>query len=239
MRHQIILSEPSLTHHIDATFLLMQHRTSLFPLLGLGSYQNKNVGPECFVRDSLHELMGGRKEVKTPYGAIDLLTDSTLYEVKKVEGWKGAIGQALMYSEFYPNHNRVVYLFGSDTPKNWKQMCASAAKYKIALLFEVYDKHNAALGKPVKPATKQDYVNALQILGPHCDNPIIDSFYEQIEVAFWGILSDEEFTAVQSALAMAAEEIQQQDLRGNASCEQACTKASRIVATAIVQNRRR
>lgn len=48
-----------------------------------------------------------------------------------------------------------------------------------------------------------------------------------------------QLSATQLVEAMAAEEIQQQDLRGNASCEQACTKASRIVATAIVQNRRR
>lgn len=54
--------------------------------------------------------MGGECEVKTPAGFIDVLTPTKLYEVKEASGWKGALGQALAYGRYYPNHKLRLYL---------------------------------------------------------------------------------------------------------------------------------
>lgn len=43
-------------------------------------------------------------EVKTPVGFIDVLTPTTIYEVKELKQWKSAIGQLLAYDRYYPNH---------------------------------------------------------------------------------------------------------------------------------------
>lgn len=48
-----------------------------------------------------------------------------------------------------------------------------------------------------------------------------------------------QLSATQLIEAMATDEIERNNLRGNANCEQACTRASRAVATAIVQGRRK
>lgn len=65
----------------------------------------------------LLQKYGGKTEVKTPVGYIDLLTDTTLYELKHYTGWKGAIGQLTSYGHYYPNHEKVLVVF--DLPANY------------------------------------------------------------------------------------------------------------------------
>lgn len=48
---------------------------------------------------------------------IDLLTDCAIIEVKSlansIQGWKAALGQILVYSAFYPGHQKRIHLFGT------------------------------------------------------------------------------------------------------------------------------
>ena len=67
---------------------------------------------EAEVRNRLHQKLGGLIEVTTPSGRIDLLTDIEIIEVKRVADWKGALGQILVYSAFYPEHQKRIHLFG-------------------------------------------------------------------------------------------------------------------------------
>ena len=39
------------------------------------------------------------------------MTDKQLIEIKNANGWKSAVGQLLMYGHYYPNHQKVMYLF--------------------------------------------------------------------------------------------------------------------------------
>lgn len=71
--------------------------------------------PEARVRDRLHAELGGLKEVSTLAGLIDLLTDTEVIEVKRLPDWKGALGQVMAYSGFYPSHQKRIHLF-SDKP---------------------------------------------------------------------------------------------------------------------------
>ncbi|WP_052672455.1 MarR family transcriptional regulator [Aliterella atlantica] len=68
---------------------------------------------EKAVRDRLHAQLGGLVEVATPAGRIDLLTNSEITEVKAIKDWKAALGQILVYSSFYPQHQKRLHLFGT------------------------------------------------------------------------------------------------------------------------------
>jgi DNA-binding MarR family transcriptional regulator len=65
------------------------------------------------VRDRLQDKLGGLTEVATPSGRIDLLTKTEIIEVKALKDWKAALGQILVYSAFYPEHQKRIHLFGT------------------------------------------------------------------------------------------------------------------------------
>jgi len=69
---------------------------------------------EFQIRNRLHKQIGGLKEVSTPAGRIDLLTDTEIIEIKRVSDWKAALGQILVYSAYYPEHQKRLHLFGNS-----------------------------------------------------------------------------------------------------------------------------
>lgn len=74
---------------------------------------NQSNSVEYQIRDRLRAELGGLVEVITPAGRIDLLTDTEIIEVKAVKDWKAALGQILVYSGFYPQHQKRLHLFGT------------------------------------------------------------------------------------------------------------------------------
>jgi hypothetical protein len=88
------------------------------------------------IQQRLKKMFGGEREVHTPVGFIDLLTDTQLYESKRAAQWKGAIGQLLSYSKFYPDRELVLYLFG-DLPGNLKDCYELCKLHKIKLMYEM------------------------------------------------------------------------------------------------------
>lgn len=72
----------------------------------------KQCKPEQKVQLRLQRKLGGSIEVVTPAGKIDLLTSTEIIEIKKVCNWKAAIGQVMVYSLYYPSHQRRIHLFG-------------------------------------------------------------------------------------------------------------------------------
>lgn len=75
--------------------------------------KTKKDGEEAIVKNRLKDRIGGTPEVITPAGRIDLLTDSEVIEVKRIDEWKSALGQVLAYSAFLPNHTKRIHLFGT------------------------------------------------------------------------------------------------------------------------------
>ncbi len=69
--------------------------------------------PECVYSDALSHELNGKREIKTPVGRIDILTCSEVIEVKHVSVWKAAVGQAILYSAYYPQHGKRIHLFGN------------------------------------------------------------------------------------------------------------------------------
>ena len=55
---------------------------------------------EKVIIDSLHLELGGEIEVRCLAGNIDLFTSTEIIEIKQLTGWKGAIGQILVYGDY-------------------------------------------------------------------------------------------------------------------------------------------
>ena len=58
-------------------------------------------GKENEIQLKLQEKLGGKIEVYTEFGYIDLLTDNDLIEIKLGKNWKHGVGQLLAYNEFF------------------------------------------------------------------------------------------------------------------------------------------
>jgi len=90
---------------------------------------------EKSIQEKLHKLYGGKREVTTPVGRIDLLTDTEIIEVKESNGWKAALGQIISYGSFYPDHRKRLYLFG-DYPKNIYECFQLCKQNKVSVTFD-------------------------------------------------------------------------------------------------------
>ena len=78
------------------------------------SKQDKRFGEEKRIQKTLQENWGGDVEVITPVGRIDLLTPTAVVEIKDVRQWKAALGQILVYHNYYPSHEMILVLFGAS-----------------------------------------------------------------------------------------------------------------------------
>lgn len=70
-----------------------------------------NKVQECAVRDALVSHIGGKKEVRTPSGDIDILTECQVIEVKYFRSWKSGVGQVLAYGLHFPLLTKRLHLF--------------------------------------------------------------------------------------------------------------------------------
>lgn len=75
--------------------------------------KSKKVNLESDVVNKLinREKLKCKREVSTPTGRIDILTDSELIEVKEYSNYKSAIGQLICYGNSYPKHKLRLHLF--------------------------------------------------------------------------------------------------------------------------------
>ncbi len=83
-------------------------------------------GAEKVVQKRLSRSLGGKMEVLTPVGKIDILTSTEIIEVKVAKSWKGAMGQIIAYGYFYPSHQKRIHLYGSahsDSKEYIEKIC--------------------------------------------------------------------------------------------------------------------
>lgn len=95
---------------------------------------------EKAIQSRLQERLGAQVEVETPAGYIDLLTEDTLIELKKITSWKSAIGQVQSYGVYYPNHSKEIHLFGQVPPTKDEQeyksvILSTCIAYDIKVVF--------------------------------------------------------------------------------------------------------
>ena len=66
---------------------------------------------EADLQKQLAQNLGGRTEVITPVGMIDVLTSEEIIEIKTWGEWKSAIGQILSYGFYFPDRKKRIHLF--------------------------------------------------------------------------------------------------------------------------------
>jgi hypothetical protein len=66
------------------------------------------------IKERLKKKYGGWDEeyCVTDVGIIDVLTETLLIEIKFFKNWKEAVGQLILYGLQYPNHQKILHLFG-------------------------------------------------------------------------------------------------------------------------------
>ena len=74
-----------------------------------------SLGKERQVQEELSDREGGTMEVKCKYGAVDVLTEREVIEVKAVGQWKHALGQVLAYSACFPEHQARIHLYSDES----------------------------------------------------------------------------------------------------------------------------
>ncbi len=116
--------------------LLYNHELSPESLSLMANREKKLISPEQRATRRLQSDIGGRREVKTPTGYIDLLTDEEVIEVKQVSDWKSAIGQVLAYAKFYPERRKRVHLFGKANPRITDHVASLCEELGILLTFD-------------------------------------------------------------------------------------------------------
>ena len=122
----------------DVDFIKSQHGMDLSQCIGL---KKRTVGTaESYYSNLVAQKLDGAREVETPVGNIDVLTNKELIEVKALKSWKHALGQVLAYSYYYPKHKKVICLYGAGEAK----------------LVKVIKTHCKVYGVSVRVLTKED-----------------------------------------------------------------------------------
>ena len=79
-----------------------------------------SLKPEEQEQFKLQALIGGQMEVDVEAGRADLVTDDSVYEVKRARSWKAALGQVIAYTTFN-NKTPVIALFDHAHMKQKKK----------------------------------------------------------------------------------------------------------------------
>lgn len=90
-------------------------------------------GSEAWYRDRLAEQLGGKTEVVTPNGRIDILTKAEVIEVKAINDWKHALGQVLVYGQSYPKHALRIHLYGQATEKKLQRIREQCKRHGVTI----------------------------------------------------------------------------------------------------------
>ena len=95
--------------------------------------KNKEDGEKVIQRKLEKHFNAGSRV--TPVGIIDILTEDKMIEIKAWSGWKTALGQMLAYGRFYPEHEKIVYFYGSKIPDSTLEVLKDTYEiYNISIM---------------------------------------------------------------------------------------------------------
>lgn len=105
---------------------------SMFPYLE----QKRSKTKESDYSNALAKKIGGKREVRTLAGNLDILTSSQVIEVKEIKAWKHALGQVLIYGDYYPSHQKRIHLYGETQESFLKMINSHCAKFNVTVTWE-------------------------------------------------------------------------------------------------------
>ncbi|KKK47364.1 hypothetical protein LCGC14_3155960 [marine sediment metagenome] len=103
----------------------------------------KTSGPEYGVLIQLSQTLKDafseesvKTEVWSGIGYADIVTPLEVIEIKWISGWKGAIGQVLLYNKAFPGRRKRIHLYGMKCSEQHKEKIRSICKeYDIRVTF--------------------------------------------------------------------------------------------------------
>ena len=132
---------------------------------------------EKYYQRKLEELIGGG-HAKTRYGEIDILTDTTIYEIKAWKTYKNALGQLLFYAKDYPDRQLAKIFFGRCdlSQKKKKELLEDLRKDNI----DVYQVHDELDGSVSLQLLNPRPINEPHVISQTSDIPrVVLKFVEQ------------------------------------------------------------
>lgn len=91
-----------------------------------------NIMSEKEIRDIFAERVNGKTEHVLPSGdRIDVVTNSTIFEIKSPEQYKSGIGQLSVYGQYFPAHKKVLVLTKICTPNKLEHILRDCRNHDI------------------------------------------------------------------------------------------------------------
>ena len=90
---------------------------------------------ESMIQVIMQGREGGERNIETPAGAIDLLTDQEVIEIKHVHNWKDAT-KVLVYQTYFPDRQPRVHLFGGYSRQTRATIEEAFGKLNITVTWE-------------------------------------------------------------------------------------------------------
>jgi len=100
--------------------------------------KQKRKPNESYYRDKLAKFLNGQTEVIVPTGRIDILTRCQIIEVKHISNWKAALGQIIVYGNYYPHHQKRLHLFGENNDALILLIVEQCKKQNVIATFETF-----------------------------------------------------------------------------------------------------
>lgn len=95
------------------------------------------VRTEKEIQLKLQQKLGGEIEIECLAGRIDLLTSTQIIEVKNVGSWKSALGQILVYGEYYPSHQKRIHLYGETQASYLELIRKHCSKFSVVVTHQI------------------------------------------------------------------------------------------------------
>lgn len=137
-----------MSEHVDSALFLR--------LLTKKRKEDRSRFVERRIRDKLAKVLGGETEVPCTFGRVDVLTDTHVIEIKRVTGYKAAIGQVQVYGDCFPGKICRIHLFGRESQMSVFKKARMACKARnVDLTFEFLTQRNMS-SPAVVPAPAEE-----------------------------------------------------------------------------------
>ena len=98
--------------------------------------RSKGRSERVIQHDLAKSVFGAKTEVKTLAGNIDILGVNEIIEVKKIDSWKHAVGQIIIYGHYYPSHKKRIHLYGESQESFLAMISKHCEKLSIIVSWE-------------------------------------------------------------------------------------------------------
>lgn len=89
------------------------------------------------VQGALLKVVGGQENVMTEAGIIDILSKKEVIEIREVERWKEGLGQLMIFSNYFPKHQRRMQILGECHTSSLKIIIQHCDRLNIRVTWNI------------------------------------------------------------------------------------------------------